>query len=132
MRLFTRSLVVTLAVAAGVFLFQAGKKSGLSERDGRDFALTNDQLHEWSCNTVFKYAQNHRPDLNGFGCYDICNALSYKIQVSGRRSDEYGHQYGEYQKTHLEPAGLGDEYWDGGEGYDVANACAVTLIGAEW
>lgn len=93
---------------------------------------SNDNIHEWACNTVIAYdkAVSH----TGGGCYDICDALSYKIETTGRAFHGLKDGGGEYKWNgdKIVPQGLGDEYWDGGRGYDLANACAITLNGAEW
>lgn len=90
---------------------------------------SNDSLHQWACQLVLDYDRSH--EKVGGGCYDVCDGLAYKLETTGYAVSPQGQRY-KWHGSKLVPQGLGDEYWDGGEGYNIANACAITLNGAEW
>lgn len=104
----------------------------LIEQAQIDGSYSNDAIHEWACDVTYKYSVKHPDKVDPkFGCYDTCYALSFKVETTGVAISPDGSKYN-WQGDKIIPQGLGDEYWDGGEGYEIANACAIVLNGAEW
>lgn len=93
-------------------------EKGYVRLDGAPYS--NDRLHQWACDTAKAYDQAKGGDKSR-GCYEACLDLAVKAKIH-LPIKGYPHMQAE-QALFVS--------WED-HPYDMANACAVVLHGAEW
>lgn len=131
--LFGIFLLSSLGFSIATMLVKTSEAASLA-KPIKSSPYSNDNIHEWASKTVLDYGRSE--NLKGFGpkdiwgSYDLCDALAYKLEVTGRGRN--GHPQNTIYKWHGNsqwvPQGLGDQVSDP----DLINACAIVLNGAEW